>query len=161
MILVTLGTNDKSFVRLIRKIEELKIKGIIKEDIIVQAGYTKYDSDKMQIFDLIPMDDFNKLMSECSLIITHGGVGTITSGLQKKKKVIAVPRLKKYGEHVNDHQLQIIENFEHSGYILASYEVDDLEKILHKASDFQPKQYTSNTKNMVDLVREKIEQLTK
>ena len=113
----------------------------------------------MQIFDLIDMDKFNELMSKCDLLITHGGVGTIVSGLQNGKKVIAVPRLAKYGEHVNDHQLQIIENFAESGFILASYEVDMLEDTLLKLPQFEPKQYTSNTENMVDLVRKNIEQL--
>ncbi|MEE1278264.1 MAG: PssE/Cps14G family polysaccharide biosynthesis glycosyltransferase [Acutalibacteraceae bacterium] len=159
MILVTLGTNDKTFIRLIKKIEELKIKGVIDGDVVVQAGFTKYESEHMQIFDLIDMDKFNELMSKCDLLITHGGVGTIVSGLQNGKKVIAVPRLAKYGEHVNDHQLQIIENFAESGFILASYEVDMLEETLLKLPQFEPKQYTSNTENMVDLVRKNIEQL--
>ncbi|MEE0840241.1 MAG: PssE/Cps14G family polysaccharide biosynthesis glycosyltransferase [Acutalibacteraceae bacterium] len=161
LILVTLGTNDKTFIRLIKKIEELKIKGIIEEDIVVQAGYTKYTSQYMQIFDLIDMDRFNKLLEECSLLITHGGVGTIVSGLQKKKKVIAVPRLQKYAEHVNDHQLEIIENFAESGFILPSYDVDKLEEAILKAKTFEPKQYTSNTTNMVELVKSHIERLVK
>ena len=161
MILVTLGTNDKSFVRLIQKIEELKIQGVISEDIVVQAGFTKYESDYMQIFDLIPMDEFNELLKNCNLLITHGGVGTITAGLNNDKKVVAVPRLEKYKEHVNDHQLQIIENFAESGYILAAYEVDDLEDVLSKLHEFEPKHYTSNTENMINLVKTHIEQLVK
>ena len=161
MILVTLGTNDKSFVRLIQKIEELKIQGIISEDIVVQAGFTKYESDYMQIFDLIPMDEFNELLKNCNLLITHGGVGTITAGLNNGKKVIAVPRLEKYKEHVNDHQLQIIENFAESGYILAAYEVDDLRDTLSKLPEFEPKHYASNTENMINLVKTHIEQLVK
>ena len=98
------------------------------------------------------------LLKECDLLITHGGVGTIVSGIQNGKKVIAVPRLQKYGEHVNDHQLQIIENFADSKYILASYTVDDLECVLTQVLDFQPKNYTSNTQNMINLVQKFIEQ---
>lgn len=158
MILLTLGTNDKSFVRLIQKIEDLIISGKINQEVIVQAGYTKYQSEHMRIFDLIPMDEFNELIKNCSLLITHGGVGSIIAGLNNRKKVIAVPRLQKYGEHVNDHQLQIIENFEESGYILASYSVDDLEIALTKSADFVPKEYISNTENMIKLVEKCIEQ---
>lgn len=161
LILVTLGTNDKSFVRLIKKIEELKIRGVLDEEIIVQAGYTKYESEHLKVFDLIAMDEFNELMKECSLLITHGGVGTIISGLKNKKKVIAVPRLQKYGEHVNDHQLQIIENFSNAGYILASFEVEELENTLSRVADFKPNPYTSNTENMISLVRDQIDRLTK
>lgn len=156
MILVTLGTNDKSFVRLIQEIEKLKIAGVIEEEIVVQSGFTKYESEHMKIFDLIPMESFNEMIANCSILITHGGVGTIISGLKNRKKVIAVPRLKKYGEHVNDHQLQIIENFAEAGYILPAYEVENLKDTLTQVESFEPKSYVSNTQNMINLVREYI-----
>ena len=111
----------------------------------------------MEIFDLIPVDEFACLMEECSLLITHGGVGSIITGLKNNKKVIAVPRLKEFGEHVNDHQLQIIENFSNSGYILGAYSVDEIERVLGDVENFIPNTYTSNTCNMIDLVRDKIE----
>lgn len=156
LILVTLGTNDKSFIRLIKEIEELIIQGVIDEEVVVQAGFTKYESKYMKIFDLIPMEEFSELLKTCNLLITHGGVGTITAGLNNNKKVIAVPRLAKYGEHVNDHQLQIIENFAESGFVLAAHEVQDLKEVLTKVTEFAPKSYQSNTKNMIDLVRKHI-----
>ena len=108
MIFITLGTQDKSFERLLRDIQKQIDLGNIKEKVVVQAGFTKFDSKDMEIFDLIPMDDFDKLMNECDLLITHGGVGSIISGLKKNKKVIAVARLAKYKEHMNDHQKQIL-----------------------------------------------------
>ncbi len=154
MILVTLGTNDKTFVRLIKEIEQLVIDGVITEEVVVQAGYTKYKSDHLKIFDLIPMEEFNSLMDTCRLLITHGGVGTITQALKKQKKIIAVPRLMQYGEHVNDHQLQIIENFAESGFVLAAYDVTQLRDVLAQVSSFTPNQYTSNKENMINLVRQ-------
>ena len=105
MIFVTLGTQDKAFKRLLSDIQECIDKGVIKEKVIVQAGYTKYDSKEMEIFDLLDKDDFDKYIKECDLLITHGGVGSILTGLKNNKKVIAAPRLAKYNEHMNDHQL--------------------------------------------------------
>ena len=156
LILVTLGTNDKTFIRLVQEVERLIETGRIKEDVVIQAGYTKYESDKMEIFDLIPIEKFDELISECSLLITHGGVGSIITGLKNNKKVIAVPRLEKYGEHVNDHQLQIIKNFDNAGYIIGLSEVEGLENALKKAESFEPQKYESNTNNMIALVRENI-----
>ena len=95
-------------------------------------------------------------MSECDLLITHGGVGSIIDGLKKNKKVIAIPRLKKYNEHTNDHQIQIVNNFSRSGYILGLFDIYKLDKLISKSKTFIPKKYTSNTKNMVDLVEELI-----
>ena len=152
MILVTLGTQDKQFKRLLDMIEEqIKLKNI-KDKVIVQAGYTKYESKNMEIFDLIDRQKFSKLISECDLLITHGGVGSIINGLQNNKKVIVVPRLSKYKEHINDHQLQITDNFAKAGYIIPVYENDKLEDALKKSKDFKPKKFQSNTDNIVKII---------
>jgi UDP-N-acetylglucosamine transferase subunit ALG13 len=158
LILVALGTQDKKFTRLLKAIDhEIEI-GNIKDKVIVQAGYSSdYQSDNMEIFDLISTDEFDKLLNQCDLLITHGGVGTIINGLKHNKIVIAVPRLKKYKEHVNDHQLQIVNNLSEAGYIL---KVDDLTKFAEVIADsktFKPKKFKSNTDNMIKLVRSYIE----
>ena len=107
MILVTLGTQDKPFTRLLDAIQKAIDQKIIKEEVIVQAGCTKYESKDMKIFDLIPADEFDKLVKKCRILITHGGVGSIMTGLKAGKVVIAAPRLSKYKEHTNDHQKEI------------------------------------------------------
>ncbi len=158
MILVTLGTQDKPFTRLLDAIEKEIKKGNIKDNVVVQTGCTKYETDDMEIFDLIPMEEFDKLMSECDLLITHGGVGSIITGLKYNKKVIAVPRLAKYGEHINDHQKQIIEKFDAAGNIIGVFNLDKLEEYLNKAKKFKPKKYKSNTDNMIKLVEKLIDE---
>ena len=81
MILVTLGTQDKKFYRLLDAIQKEIDSGLIKDTVVVQAGYSKnYKSEDMQIFDLIPIDDFDKLVKKCDILITHGGVGSIITG---------------------------------------------------------------------------------
>ncbi len=156
MILVTLGTQDKSFARLLEAIQKQIDMGNIKEKVIVQAGFTKYDSKDMEILDLIPYDDFDKYIKECDLLITHGGVGSIITGLKYKKKVIAGARLAKYKEHTNDHQLQIIENLSRDGYILALDDFSKLDEVLIKSKKFKPKEYKSNTNKMIKLISEYI-----
>ena len=157
MIYVTLGTQDKSFKRLLESIDKEIKNGNIKDKVIVQAGCTKYDTKNMELFDLIDKDDFEKYMAECDLLITHGGIGSIISGLKNGKKVIACPRLAKYNEHINDHQLQIVERFAESGYILAYYENDNLKDILEKVKKFKPNKYKSNTKNIIKLITDYID----
>lgn len=157
MILVTLGTQDKSFERLLKAIDREIEKGNIKDKVVVQAGYTKYESSNMEIFDLIPNDEFDKLVKEADLIITHGGVGSILSAIKNNKKVIAAPRLKKYKEHTNDHQKEIIEEFVNDGYILGLNDFNKLDKVLTKSKTFKPKKFVSNTNNMIDLINNYIE----
>lgn len=157
MILVTLGTQDKSFVRLLEAIQKAIDNDSIKDKVIVQAGHTKFKSKDMKVFDLIPMDEFDELIKSCDLLITHGGVGSIITGLKNNKKIIAAARLKKYGEHTNDHQLQIINNFSKAGYILNLNDFEKLPQLIEKSKDFKPNKYQSNTDNMIKIVNDYIQ----
>ena len=158
MILITLGTQDKTFYRLLEAVQKQIDNKSIKDKVIVQAGCSSdFKSSDMEIFDLIPMEEFDKLISECDILITHGGVGSIITGLKNNQKVIAAARLKEYGEHTNDHQLQIIENFTKEGYILSLNNFDELDKILEDIKMFRPKKYKSNTKNFINLIKKIID----
>ena len=158
MILVLLGTQDKPFTRLLDSVQEQIELGNIKEEVIVQKGCTPFKSNDMKLFDLIAMDELDKLVKSANIIITHGGVGSILNGLQYNKKIIVCPRLKKYKEHTNDHQLEIVENFYKEGYILKLDETDSLENVLHEIKKFKPKKYQSNTNNMIQLIEKFIEE---
>ena len=158
MIFVSLGTNDKSFKRLLDKIDSEISLGNIKDRVIVQSGYTKYESNNMDVIDLMPMDEFNRNISDCDILITHGGVGTILDGLKLGKKIIAFPRLSKYQEHVNDHQVEIINEFYDCGYILTG-DMDDMVDLINKCKDFNPKSYKSNNYKFNKLIRDYIDNL--
>lgn len=152
MILVTLGTQDKEFTRLLKEIDKLIKKKIITEEVVVQAGYTKYTSKNMKIFDYLPKKELEKYMEKASFIITHAGVGSVFDALKKNKKIIAVARLSKYKEHNNDHQLELIEEFAKENLILPVIEMDELEGAIKSIKSFTPNKYESNNQNMIDLV---------
>ena len=157
MILVILGTQDKQFPRLLEAIDKEIEKGTIKDRVVVQAGQTKYESKNMEIFDLVPAPEFDKLMDDADFIITHGGAGSILGAIKKGKKVIAVPRLAEYKEHHNDHQKQIVNEFAREGYILELNDVNELDKLLKKVKTFKPKKFVSNTNNMIKLIENYID----
>ena len=157
MILVTLGTQNRDFSRLLDEIEKQIKNKNIKEKVIVQAGYTKYNSDNMEIFDFISSDELEKLVKKCTILITHGGVGSILTGIKNNKPIIAAARLSKYREHTNDHQKQIIKEFEDEGYLLELRDFKKLDKLLVKANSFKPKKFTSNTNNFTSNIKEYIE----
>ena len=152
MILVMLGTQNNSFHRLLEEIDDLINKGIITDEVIVQAGHTKYKSKNMKIFSLIPVEELEELIEKADLIITHGGVGSIISSLKKGKKVIAVPRLHEYQEHVNNHQKEIVETFDKKGYIIGIQDVKELNEAIEKSKDFVPEKYLSSNKKMLNII---------
>ena len=52
MILVLLGTQNNSFKRLLEAIQHNIDKKVITDEVIVQAGFTKFESKDMKIFNL-------------------------------------------------------------------------------------------------------------
>ena len=154
MILVLLGTQNNSFHRLLEEIEKNIEDGTIKEQVIVQAGYTKFKSNNMEIFDLIPKEKLEKYQEEANYIITHGGVGSIIESLKKGKKIIAVPRKQKYGEHVNDHQIDIVQTFNEKGYLIGLNDVEELKDAIKKIDDFKPRKYEQNNELMLKTIED-------
>ncbi len=157
MILVLLGTQDKPFERILKAVAKEKKKGYIKDRIIAQVGCTKFSCDNMEMFDFTSKEEIEKLIDKARIIITHAGVGTIIECLNKNKKVIVVPRLKKYGEHTNNHQMQITKEFALKNYVLPLYDVKNLSKTLDDIKTFKPVQYESNTERFKSKVKEYID----
>lgn len=146
MIFVTVGTHDQGFERLVRKIDELVEEKKIKEKVIVQTGYTEYKPRKCKWFKFVSPGEFEKMCEKSDLIITHAGVGSIMTCLKLGKTAIVVPRLKKFNEHRDDHQLQITKELEKQGKILAVYDIDSLEKIISKSITWKPKRLSKENK---------------
>ena len=157
MILVTLGTNDKKFTRLIEAVENAAKDGLLSGHIVVQAGFTEYHSDILEVIDYIDQRQFAEYMNQADLIITHGGVGTIMTALKEHKKILAAARLQKYGEHVNDHQTQLLESFDEQGYLIYMKDLSDIAPYIKKAETFEPRELVSHRDHMVRLVSDWID----
>ena len=152
MIFVTLGSQKFQFNRLLRKIDELVGNGKIKGKVFAQIGYSDYVPVNYEYDQFVDRKEFFRLEAIADVIITHGGTGAIIGAVKKGKKVIAVPRLAAYGEHVDDHQLQIIEQFTEHGFILSCINIDDLENCLNQLDSFEIKTYVSNTQSYIKAI---------
>jgi len=145
MIFVTLGSQKFQFNRLLKVIDELIETGKILEDVFAQIGVSDYIPRNYKYQMFLNCDEFAEIMDLCDIVITHGGTGAIIGAVKKKKKVIAVPRLKIYKEHVDDHQIQLLREFDKMEIIEACYELDDLNKKLVEVKNKEYKTYQSNT----------------
>ncbi|MEE0699704.1 MAG: PssE/Cps14G family polysaccharide biosynthesis glycosyltransferase [Bacilli bacterium] len=157
MILILLGTQDAPFERILKAVSTQIKKGSIKEKVIAQTGCTKFEDEKIKTFDFVSKEELQSLMDKASVIITHGGVGIITECINKGKKVIVVPRLKKYKEHTNDHQLQITKEFADKGYVLPLYDTSRLSKALRDIKGFKPVKYESNNEHFKESIKNYID----
>ena len=130
MIFVTIGMHPQGFERLIRKMDQIADR--IKEEVIMQIGGTKYVPQNAKYFDFTTEQEIKELCRKARVVVTHGAM-TIIDALEEGTPVIAVPRLKKYGEVIDDHQLYLVQELEKAGKVTAVYDVEELEEALNKA----------------------------
>jgi UDP-N-acetylglucosamine transferase subunit ALG13 len=150
MILVLLGTFPLSFDRPLIALEQLLHEGIISDKVIVQSGYTVFSSSYMTFLPFLPLEELLVLYKKADLIITQAGTGSIIKGLKMEKKMIAVARLAKYGECVDDHQQELVQEFADAKYLLPWYEGDNLEEIIILANHFEFQPYKSSNKEIIN-----------
>ena len=138
MIFVTVGLMV-GFERLIKKMDE--IAGEIDEKVVMQIGYTEYQPKNAEYFKF--KDDFKeiqKMYLDARIIVSHAGAGSIMTALEFNKPLVIIPRRKKYGEHIDDHQLEIAKELEKDERIKVIYDVDKLNKnIMKKNIKYIPK----------------------
>lgn len=127
MIFVTVGTHEQPFNRLVECVDNLKKDGIIKEDIVIQVGYSTYEPVYCKWQKLFPYQDMLKLVQEARIVITHGGPSSFIMPLQIGKIPIVVPRRHEFSEHVNDHQVTFSKEVaDRMGTIIV---VEDMDKL--------------------------------
>lgn len=152
-IFITLGSQKFQFNRLLKAVDELCEKGTVDaEDVFAQIGYSDYLPKNFNYKKFLDREEFSKEMSKAEIVITHGGTGAIIGAVKKGKKVIAVPRRAKYGEHVDDHQLQLVGQFKELQLIC---ECDDAEKVgdaLETVKKTTYKEYVSNTQRIISSI---------
>lgn len=130
MIFVCVGTREYQFNRLLEKLDALLTEGVIKDEIFAQIGYSTYIPQNYKYTKFLSRDEFHRYLEDCRLVITHGGTGSIVGALKKGKNVIAVTRLSKYKEHVDDHQKQIVELLAKEQYIYGIEEIEELKNAI-------------------------------
>lgn len=161
MIFVTLGSQKFQFNRILKEIDKLVEEGNLTENVFAQIGYSDYKPKNYRFKDFLDRDEFSKMMNMCEIVITHGGTGTIIGSIKRDKKVIAIPRLEKYGEHVDDHQIQIVSQFKKMELILGIYETEELREAISKISRINLKKYVSNTEKIISSLDEYIINVTR
>ena len=133
MIFVTVGSRNYPFDRLFKKLDELYENGVLTDLMFAQIGTSTYKPKYYEYRDFISQEEFLEKIEEADIVVSHGASGSIMKALNAGKKVIAVTRLEKYGEHINDHQIQNNEAFACNSYVLmADLELTDLGECFQK-----------------------------
>ncbi len=156
MIFVTIGTQQQNFNRLFDYINALKTK----EEIVFQKGKSTYKlNSNIKAFEYLSYDEMDYYFNNARVIIAHGGGGTIFKALKLHKKVIVVPRLSKFKEHINDHQLEFSLYLKNMNYCLVALNQKEFNKALRNIDKTTFKEYVSPEKQFVKNIKKEIDRL--
>lgn len=134
MVFVTVGTATQGFARLLRAVDEQIATGLFGEEpVLMQVGFTRdYVPRHAEWRRFWPRAEFDQLLRESDLIVMHGGA-TVLEVVRLGKVPVVMPRRKKYGEHVNDHQLQLVERLAAEGRLVPAWEPADIPAAVREA----------------------------
>ncbi len=159
MIFITLGSQKFQFDRLLKEVDRLIADGVIQGKVFAQIGASEYLPQNYTYERFLDRQRFAQIMDQCDSVITHGGTGVIIGAVKKGKKVIAVPRMAKYGEHVDDHQLQLLHQFDDLQLICACYDVEQLGECYKNLQNMHFRPYVSNTSVVIASIDEYLQSL--
>lgn len=157
MLFLTVGSQQFQFNRLIEAMDNLIESGLIKDAAFAQTGASTYVPKSFPSKAYLDRGQFGDLMHACDVVVAHGGTGAIIGAIKQGKKVIAVPRLSRFGEHVDDHQIEIVRQFADMGLIEPCYDVESLTDAYARTIDSEYKSFVSNTQVFIDDLNNYIE----
>ena len=151
MIFLTVGTLFP-FDRLVSAVDDAVANGLITEDVFAQIGVGGKHPKHIESVDSLDKIMFDKITTESSCMISHAGMGSIQAALSLDKPLLVMPRLYKYSEHINDHQVATAEKFEELGHVLAVYEEDQIPQRLEDIRTFTPRQRYTQVDKVVERI---------
>ena len=156
MIFICVGSREYQFDRLLEKIDDLVKEKKLDEEVFAQIGQSTYIPEHYQYVRYISPDDFHQKQIDADLIISHGGTGALVAALKLGKKVIAVPRLAKYQEHIDDHQIQVCNMLEKQQYLKVVYEMSELYDTIKQVKNQKAIRQYSRSSNILSIIDEYI-----
>lgn len=156
-LFVPLGTQKFPFGRLIEALNILVDKGIYLPDEIVMQSTMYPIEPKFKHVGLIPTEQFDSYMREAEVVITHSGVNSIISCMRLGKPLLIAPRRGEFGEHVDDHQVEIAQVMKDKYDVLVLFEFDHLEERIKEAKTHKYKEWISHRDTLISAIKELIE----
>ena len=131
-IFVSVGTHTQQFDRLFKELEAIKQRHP-EWEIYAQTGYSQYKPMNCHLSDFLNEKQYGEWFSKADVVVSHGGAGTIIGTITRKKPLVIAPRLAKFGEHTNDHQLELAKAIEERGLASIAVDISSLEEKIMQA----------------------------
>jgi UDP-N-acetylglucosamine transferase subunit ALG13 len=132
MIFVSVGTHEAPFDRMLRAVYALGLD----EELVVQYGPSAIRDDRAEQVDYIPFDTVVENIRNARAVVMHAGVGSVMISLANGKRPIVMARRREFGEHVDDHQVELARRMQGAGLVTFVETVDELRAAV--ARDAEP-----------------------
>ena len=106
MIAVTLGTHPKPMNRLVLALEELVVRGVLNDDVVITSAAYGARPPHVTTLGIQPYETLRGMIDTARAVITHGGPASIAMAIGAGHTPIIVPRDPAFDEHVDDHQIR-------------------------------------------------------
>jgi len=134
MILVTTGTTGPPFDRLLRELD-----GIAGgEELVVQHGPSSIRPRGAVCVDYVTFASLVELVRRARIVVTHAGVGSVLVSFMNGKRPIVLPRLARFGEAVDDHQLELARRLAQQGLVVHIDNARNLRDVIDSGVLAQP-----------------------
>lgn len=155
-ILVATGTQKFKFNRLLMLMEDVaRDEGF---EIFAQTGNSDYEPTNYSFKPFLSEDEFKNMIENSDVVVTHGGVSTIILALKLSKRIVVVPRLAKYGEHIDNHQTQIADAFSAKNLVVTYHDGHrDIQESIRAALAMKTQEYESNRDGFISVITRFIE----
>lgn len=162
LVFATVGAT-LPFERLTSIVVEAKKSGLITGQVVLQTGETANPPAPfpgLEVVEGIPFEDLRKLLQRASLVVCHGGTGSLITALAAQCRVIAIPRSAALGEHYDDHQSEITDNFQRRGLIETAHDVASFAEALERVKKLPLVKIRMNHERLIAFLRTEIDALT-
>jgi beta-1,4-N-acetylglucosaminyltransferase len=153
-VFASVGTHPQQFDRLLRQLDVLA--GGKKHKVFAQTGNCSFSPKNFPFKRFLSDSEYRERIAWADVVVSHGGAGTIINSMLLGKKLVVVPRLKRFGEHTNDHQLDLARALEREGKVIAVDDMSGLGKAVERAASFKPNA-GSNKRGLVERLRQFLE----
>jgi exopolysaccharide biosynthesis glucuronosyltransferase PssE len=131
MIFVTVGTNEAPFDRLLLALAEIRAD----EELVVQHGSSAVQPPLATCVASVSYEELVDLVRRARVVVSHAGVGSVLTALANGKRPIVVPRLRRFREAVDDHQLLFARRLEEQGLVTLVEDPAQLSEAVRSSSD--------------------------
>ncbi|PWT73893.1 MAG: hypothetical protein C5B60_07555 [Chloroflexi bacterium] len=158
VVFVTVGSAPQGFERLLKEVDRLAGNGMFgDEQVLVQVGHSKYIPVHCKSESFVSREEFRRILKEASLVICHGG-STPLEVIRAGKVPIVMPRRKRFGEIVNDHQVEFVQALAEKGLIIPTMNAEELSGAISRAKQYE-NQVQIPVSPMVGMVARSLEEL--